>query len=137
MRITRQCDGAEAREIFSKSHDNADAWIDYTNDYMKNGCSGTVSYSVFGFVIYKPTRRLFTVEEHYVDDEGSLDCANRVCLHAVGKYLARYGFRIGAPIGEFGVGGGNYEVERMWGREHSSPVRIVGRSYGKGDAYYA
>lgn len=133
MRITRQCDGAEAREVFATPRSNADAWVKYTNDR----CTHIVSYSFFGYVIYKPTRRLFTVEEHYVNDDGSLDCANRVCLHAVGKYLARYGFRLGAPIGEFGVGGGNFEVERMWWRGHSRPVRIVGRSYGKGDAYYA
>lgn len=133
MRIIRQCNGSEVRKIFATPCNNADVWVEYTNDR----CTHIVSYSVFGYVIYGPTRNLFTVEEYYVDDDGSLDCANRVCLHAVGKYLARYGFKLGAPIGEFGVGGGNYEVERMWGSGHGRPVRIVGRSYGRGDAYYA
>lgn len=132
MRITRQCDETEAREIFAASRDKADVWVGYVED----GCLGTVSYSVFGYTVGRQVRRLFAVEERCVDDKGSRDCANRVCLHAVGKYLARYGFRLGARSADFGDGG-NYEVERMWGSGHSSPVRIVGRSYGKGDAYYA
>lgn len=133
MRITRQCDETEARKVFAAPCDKADAWVGYTHD----GYLDTVSYSVFGYTVGGPLRRLFAVEEHCVDDKGSRDCASRVCLHAVGKYLARYGFGLGAPIGEFGDGGGKYEVERMWGSGHSCPVRIVGRSCGKGDAYYA
>lgn len=133
MRITRQCNGAEVREIFAAPCDKAGMWVGYTEDRRL----GMVSYDVFGYTVGRPLRKLFAVEEHCVDSKGGRDCANRVCLHAVGKYLARYGFKLGAPIGEFGVGGGNYEVERMRGSGHSSPVRIVGRSYGNRDAYYA
>lgn len=122
MRIINQCSEAEARRIFATPCDKSDVWVGYSKD----GFQGMASYSVFGYTIGGPVKRLFAVEERYVDNKGSLDCANQVCIHAVVKYLARYGCQLGARIGEFGVHGGNYEVDRMWCARYGHRVRIIG-----------
>lgn len=66
MRITRQCDETEAREIFAASRDKADVWVGYAED----GYLGMVSYDVFGYTVGRPLRKLFAVEEHCVDSKG-------------------------------------------------------------------
>ena len=133
MRIIGQCYENEAREIFEAQCDKSDIWVVKS----EGSCPGMVSYTVFGLIIGESNNRLFAVEERFVDGKGSKDCANRVCLHAVRKYLAQYGCKLGKPIGEFMEYVGGYEIERMWGRGHSDPVMIAGRPYGNGDAYYA
>lgn len=134
MRIISQCDETEARKIFATPCDKSDVWVGYSKD----GFQGMASYSVFGYTIGGPVKRLFAVEECYVDNKGSLDCANQVCIHAVGKYLARYRCQLGARIGEFGAHGGNYKVERMWCARYGHRVRIIGgRSHAWGHLYYS
>lgn len=133
MRIIGQCSEAEARGLFAAPHGKTDVWVSCS----EGGCPGMVSYSVVGYTADRHVRRLFTVEERFVDDKGSRDCVDKVCLHAVGKYLARYGCRFGAPSADFGDAR-NFEVERVWGAGRGRRVGIVGGGpYAGGGAYYA
>ena len=90
MRIIGQRDENEAREIFEAHCDKSDIWVVKS----EGSCHGMVSYTVLGIIIGESAKRLFAVEERFVDGKGSKYCANRVCLHAVRKYLAQYGCRI-------------------------------------------